>query len=149
MKNELIEQKSWWKGNWKWFVPLIGTVIILIFSFFHSGFSGILSDYSRAYADPNLYEIAMQKVMLNKQVNEVLGKVEPINKMTILNGSTVYSVDNKSVNSTIKITCAKGKAMLDISADRIGESWNYKKINVRIKNPPDMQQTITIIKPME
>ena len=62
--------------------------------------------------------------------------------MTILNGTVTYSDDNKSVNSTIKITCEKGKAMLDISADRINESWNYKKINIRIKSPPEKKETI-------
>jgi len=24
MNNELIEQKSWWKRNWKWLVPVSG-----------------------------------------------------------------------------------------------------------------------------
>ncbi len=149
MNNDLIEQKSWWKQNWKWLVPLTGIALILIFSLFPSDFSGVLGDYSKAYADPKLYDVAIEKVRLNEQVKELLGEVEPIDNMTILNGSVIYSDDNKSVNSTIKITGEKGKAMLDLSADRIGERWNYKKINIRIKNPPEKKQTIEIIKPIE
>ncbi|MDP2060532.1 MAG: cytochrome c oxidase assembly factor Coa1 family protein [Flavobacteriaceae bacterium] len=147
MSNDVIEQKSWIKKSWKWFVPLIGIVLILIFSVFPSGFDKILGDYSKAYTDSKLYETALERVRLNERIKEVLGAVEPIDVMTILNGSVDYSDDNKSVNSTIKISCEKGKAMLDISADRIDEIWIYKKINVRIKNPPEKKETIEIVKP--
>ncbi len=147
MGNDIIEQKSWIVKSWKWFVPLIGIVLILIFSLFPSGFDRIFGDYLKAYADPKLYETALERVRLNERIKEVLGAVEPIDVMTILNGSVDYSDDNKSVNSTIKITCEKGKAMLDISADRIDEIWIYKKINVRIKNPPEKKETIEIVKP--
>jgi hypothetical protein len=69
--------------------------------------------------------------------------------MTILNGTVKYSNNNKSVNSTIKITCENGKAMLDFSAEKINETWSYKVINIRIKNPPEKKETIEIIKPIE
>ncbi|MFB9053927.1 cytochrome c oxidase assembly factor Coa1 family protein [Formosa undariae] len=149
MNNDLIEQKSWWQLNWKWFVPVVGMLLFFIFLLFSSGLGGNLGDYSKAYADPKLYDVALEKVKLNEHVKAVLGAVEPINNMTILNGSVHYSDDNKSVNSTIKITFESGKAMLDISADRSNDTWNYKKINVRIKNPPEKKETIEIIKPIE
>jgi hypothetical protein len=50
------------------------------------------------------------------------------------------------VNSTIRLKGTKGKAKLDISADRINNERNYTKINVRIKNPPENKQTIEILK---
>lgn len=65
--------------------------------------------------------------------------------MTILNGSVNYSEDNNLVNSTIKITCQKGKAMLDISANRNNETWDYKIITVRIKSPLEKKETIEIL----
>jgi len=39
--------------------------------------------------------------------------------------------------------------MMDLKADRIDNEWVYKKLSVRIKNPPEKKQTIEIIKPTE
>ncbi|GGG47747.1 hypothetical protein [Bizionia arctica] len=61
MNNDLIVQKSWWKQNWKWLVPIIGIVLLSIFSLLSSGFGGVLGDYTKAYADPELYEGAIAK----------------------------------------------------------------------------------------
>ena len=35
---------------------------------------------------------------------------------------------------------------MDITADKINNAWEYKIINVRIKNPPKNKQTIKIFK---
>jgi hypothetical protein len=42
------------------------------------------------------------------------------------------------------IAGVKCKARMDISADRINNKWNYSKIKIRIKNPPEKKQTIEI-----
>ena len=145
MSNVLIQQESWWKLNWKWLVPIIGIMIILIVLFFSSFFGQIFGDYAKAYADPKLYELALEKVKEDERVKEVLGEIEPIDNMTIMNGFVNYSEDNKLVNSTVKIICEKGKAMLDISAERSNETWDYKLITVRIKSPLEKKETIEII----
>ncbi|CAM3744182.1 cytochrome c oxidase assembly factor Coa1 family protein [Flavobacterium gelidilacus] len=149
MDNILIENQSWFKKNWKWFIPLTGIVLFLTISLLIIAFSSVLGNYSKAYADPKLYELALEKVRQNDRVNEVLGEIQPIDNMTILNGSVNYSDDNKIVNSTIKITCKKGKAMLDISAELNNDTWNYKKITVRIKNPVEKKETIEILNLIE
>jgi hypothetical protein len=61
VNNELIARKSWWKRNWKWLVPFTGVLLILVFSLFPAGFGGILGDYSKAYTEPTLYEVALKK----------------------------------------------------------------------------------------
>tara|TARA_Y100001934_G_C11956515_1_gene587424 strand:+ start:205 stop:651 length:447 start_codon:yes stop_codon:yes gene_type:complete len=144
MNNELIEQKNWWKRNWKWFVPVCGIILISITVFLSSGMGGITTDFAQAYADTELYENALIKVNADEKVNELLGEIEPLGKMAILEGQTEYSNDNQKVNSTVRIIGTKGKARMDITADRINGKWNYSKINVRIKNPPEKKQTIEI-----
>jgi hypothetical protein len=145
MNNELIEQKSWWKRNWKWLVPVSGIVLFSLVIFFSSGMGGIGADLAKAYADTELYDNALEKVKSDKRITELLGEIEPIDKMAILEGQVKYSNENKTVNSTIRILGDKGKARMDISADRIKNEWNYTKINVRIKNPPELKQTIEIL----
>jgi hypothetical protein len=149
MNNNLIEQESWFKKNWKWFIPLTGTMLILTISLLIIAFSSVLGNYSKAYADPKLYELALEKVKQNERVNVVLGEIEPINNMSILNGSVNYSDDNILVNSTIKITCEKGKAMLDILAERNNKTWDYKLITLRIKSPLEKKETIEILNLIE
>ena len=144
MNNELIEQKSWWKRNWKWLVPLSGIVVFSLVIFFSSGMGGIGADLAKAYADTELYNNALEKVKSDKRITELLGEIEPIDKMAILEGQVVYSNENKTINSTVRILGNKGKARMDISADRIENEWNYTKISVRIKNPPENNQTIEI-----
>ena len=147
MNNELIIEKSWWSRYYKWLFSVVLIVMIIIYALVKSGFGGILGDYSKAYADPKLYKGALKQVRQNERVKTVLGTVQPIDNMTIINGAVNYSEDNKIVNTTIKISCDNGKAMLDISAIRADNQWNYTTIKVRIKSPPERKETIEIVAP--
>ncbi|HDZ04685.1 hypothetical protein LCGC14_0345620 [marine sediment metagenome] len=146
MSSELIVEKSWYKRNWKWFVPMFLFVFAFAILLLSSGLGGLLGDYGKAYSDSSLYAIPMEKVNRNSRVRKILGKIEPMGTMAILNGAIHYSEDNKSVDSTIKIFGENGKAMLDISAEWINGAWVYNKINVRIKSPIENKEIISIIK---
>lgn len=113
--------------------------------FFSSGIGGIATDLAQAYADTELYENALETVNSNERVIELLGDIERIDKMAILEGQVDYSNENQTVNSTVRIVGTKGKGRMDILADRVNGEWNYSKITVRIKNPPEKKQTIRII----
>ncbi|MBQ4821880.1 cytochrome c oxidase assembly factor Coa1 family protein [Aquimarina sp. MMG016] len=149
MNNEIIEKKSWWNRNWKWFLPLITFTSISVVLFFSSGMGGHMTDFVQAYSDTELYENALEKAQQNKKVTDLLGELEPINKLAILEGEVRYSDDHKSVDSSIRVKGSKRKASIDISADRINGKWNYRKINIRIKKPIEEKQTIEIINQSE
>jgi len=121
MNNDLIKQRSWWKRNWKWFVPVTGMILISIVIFFSSGMGGIATNLAQAYSDKELYENALEKAKSNPQVVDLIVEIEPIDKMAILEGEVEYSNDNKTVNSTIRIIGSKGKARMDISANRVND----------------------------
>ncbi|QXP59004.1 cytochrome c oxidase assembly factor Coa1 family protein [Olleya sp. HaHaR_3_96] len=146
MNNELIKHKSWWNRNWKWFVPVSGILLIIISVFISFGMSGIVSDLTQAYSDTELYEKALEKVKSDQKVTELLGEIAPIDNLAILEGDIYYTNNNQTVNSTIRLKGTKGKARMDITADKINNAWEYKIINVRIKNPPKNKQTIKIFK---
>lgn len=146
MNNELIEQKRWWKRNWKWFVPLSGISLIIISVFISSRMGGIGADLAQAYSDTELYENALEKAKSEQKVIELLGEIEPIDKLAILEGEVHFTNNNQTVNSSIRLKGTKGKARMDITADKINNEWNYIVINIRIKNPPEKKQMIEIIK---
>jgi len=145
MNNDLIEQKNWWKRNWQWLILVSGILLISMGIFFSSGMDGIATDLALAYADKELYENALKKVKSDQRVIELIGEIEPIDKLAILEGEVYYTNDNKTVNSTIRLKGTKGKASMDIIADRDNNEWNYTKINIRIKNPPEKKQMIELI----
>ena len=105
----------------------------------------VASDLTNAYSDTELYNDALEKAKTNKAVIAILGEIEPIDKLAILEGQVSYSEDNTSVKSSIRIIGSKGKAKLDILANKVNTEWVYQTITIRIKQPKDQKQTIAIV----
>lgn len=147
MENDLIEHTSWLKKYWKWLISIFLVLIILLVVFLNSNFGGAIGSFAKAYNDISIYENALQEVKKSDHILSVLGKIEPIDNASILNGDVNYSNNDKTVNSTIKIIGEKGDAMMDISANKINDSsWTYSEIIIRIKHPKEKKETITILK---
>ncbi|MDT0295067.1 cytochrome c oxidase assembly factor Coa1 family protein [Mesonia ostreae] len=145
MDDELIVQRSWWNKNWKWFLPVSMLILIVAAVFFSSGIAVITNNYAQAYSDEDLYQDALKHVQSNPKAVEVLGEIQPIDKLAILEGEVQYSNNNQRVNSTIRIVGMKGKARMHILANRVQGKWNYERILVRIKSPSEKRQHIPII----
>ncbi len=144
MSNKTIHHKSWWSIHWKWIVPVTGLLLVVIITFFSSGMSKVGVDLAQAYADTELYDAALEKVNSHPKATDLLGELEPMDKLAILEGEVQYSNNNLRVNSTVKITGSKGSARMDITADKINEVWVYSKIKLRIKTPPEKKQSLDI-----
>ena len=104
---------------------------------------GNITDTAQAYTDDSLSVKAIEKANTNERVLEVLGEIEPIDKLALFEGNAVYSNNNNSVVLSIRIKGSKGKGKMDISAEKNGINWEYKTINIRIKNPKEEIQIIT------
>ena len=143
MDNELIVAKSWWGKNWKWFLPTITLFFLLLFwSILSLGIDRNVIDIPQAYSDSSLYEKAIEKAKTNQRVLEVIGEIEPIDKLAILEGNAIYSNNNNSVELSVRVKGSKGKGKMDISADKNGAEWKYKKISIRIKEPKEEIQIL-------
>ena len=138
--NELILEENWWKQHWKWVT--LSIILFSILAIFISTFSNPISDIAKVYANPSIYENALEKAKQNKEVIETLGILEPIDRMAIIEGSVMYSNNDKTADITIRVKGTKGKGKMDISANKVNESWEYKKVAIRIKDP---KTTIQII----
>jgi hypothetical protein len=143
MNNELIVKNGFWATNWKWFLPISSLLFILLVGFLWSvSIEGNVMDIAKAYSDRSLYEKAIVLANSNKRVQEVMGEIEPIDQLAILEGNTIYSNNNNAVVLSIRIKGNKGKGKMDISAERNGTAWNYKKINIRLKEPKEEIQIL-------
>ena len=129
----------------KWLIPIVVFIGIVFYLFSSSGMGKVATDLTQAYADPELYNNAIEKANSDQRILQNIGEIRPIDKMSILNGEVNFSDDNQKVNSTIKVIGSKGNGKLDLTAERDNESWRYEKINVRIIDSAKKKKTIEII----
>ncbi|MEZ0006709.1 putative negative regulator of RcsB-dependent stress response [Flavobacterium sp. 28YEA47A] len=130
MKNK-INLKSWWQINYRWFLSLSAFIIAcLILAYAIS--QGSFKDMAQAYADPVLFQKAITEANKNDEVIQILGTLEPLDNMAILEGNTRYSNDNKAIEATVRVTGKKAKGKMDISAQKIGSEWKYEGIKIRV-----------------
>jgi hypothetical protein len=133
MENELTERKNWFSKNWKWFLPL-ALISILIFTVVITSTSkNDLTNIAQAYTETALFEKAIEKANKNKRVLQTLGVIQPIDKMAILEGNTIYTNNNKTVVLSVRIKGTRANGKIDISAYKKEREWNYTKISVRVK----------------
>jgi predicted negative regulator of RcsB-dependent stress response len=139
MNNEVHSNKSWINTNRKW-IFLISILGLLIFFWIiiKSAIDGNVADYAKAYSDKTLYINALEKVKANPKAVEILGEINPIDELAILEGEVKYSNKGNSVESSIRIKGKKNKAKMDIVADKFDNQWIYKKINLRIKTTKEI-----------
>jgi hypothetical protein len=144
MSHNPTHKKNWWKLHWKWVLPVAGLIALLISTYFTSGLSKIGTDFAQAYTDTELYDEALKKVNSHPKITNLLGKLEPLDKLAILEGEVHYTNNNLNVTSSVRISGDKGKAMMDIKAYKHKGEWNLTKIEVRIKTPPEKKQHLDI-----
>lgn len=130
--NELIREKNWSRRNWKWLVPITALLIFIIALL---SLTNGISSFAQAYTEPELYENALVQAQKNEQVKEVLGTLEPIDKLSILEGNAVYNADNTAVDLTFRVRGSKGKGKMDLYAVKNKGRWEYQFIKIRTKNP--------------
>ncbi|MBZ4037312.1 hypothetical protein K6T82_21310 [Flavobacterium sp. 17A] len=133
--NELIVEKNWFSKNWIWLLFGILSVILILIAVLNSNSKNGLSDTVTAFKENTLYEKAINHANKTPEVIETMGKISPVDKLAILEGSSSYTNNNNSVNLSIRINGDIKNGKLEIQADRNGLQWNYKKIIIRIKNP--------------
>ncbi|BFM42589.1 hypothetical protein CFS9_12300 [Flavobacterium sp. CFS9] len=135
MENDLVEKESWFKRNWKWFLPSVFLSILLIGLAAASTSQEGITDIAKAYSDDLLFEKAIEKANRNPDIHENIGRIEPIDRLAILEGTVIYSNNHNTVNLSVRVNGAKRKGKLNISAFKKGTEWVYQKIAVRTKNP--------------
>lgn len=115
--DELIEHKSWWKRNWKWFTPIFSILLLFVVLIVSSPIGTKVSSVAKAYADPNLMENALLIAQENIEVVELLGTLEPINGMDMMKGIINYSNNGTTIDIYVYIKGSKGKGRMRVFAD--------------------------------
>jgi hypothetical protein len=151
--NGLIEHKSWFRRNWKWFLPLIIMLVSIAGLLSSSSIGGKIAEIAKIHSEASVCDNALEIAKKDEKVIELLGALQPLGKLAIVEGSHKYSNDYNRLEITVNVTGSKAdkkiRSKMDILADRDGDAWIYRTINIRIKKPEALKQTIEIVKQAE
>lgn len=131
MDNDLVENEHWLRRNWKWSIPAALVFIIITGLLLNPNSQESISATVQAYTDTVLYEKAITIANSDKRTLQTFGPIQPIDKLAILEGNASYSNHNTSVALTVRVSGTKKDGKLDITADKAGSQWYYKKIVIR------------------
>lgn len=147
--NSERQNKPWFKRRRIWFSVMILVCLGLFISSLPSGLGRNIGFLAKAYTEPEICEGALEITKKNQKILEVLGKLEPMGSLDMLNGSVGYSKGGDSVAITIDVRGDKKiediRSKMDVLARRIKGEWEYLNIKVRIKKPAVLKQTIPIL----
>ena len=143
-------KRPWYKLKRTWIILFFLVFIGLFVSTLPPELSRNISYLTKAYSEPEICEGALSIAKTDPTVLKLLGNLEPLGSLDMLNGSVGYSQSGDSVRITIDVKGDKYieniRSKMDILAEKINDKWEYISINIRIKKPEELKQTIPILK---
>jgi hypothetical protein len=142
MDNEIIDQPSWWKRNWKWALPTGGclTIIIVFVAFIGYAAYKVSDAFSN---DTSIFAFAkvVKTVQENPTVIERLGK--PI-ELETENYDPLSDPGN--MNFEMVLDGRKSDGVLKVIAHKVDDEWIYDLFTVTFDDTQevlDLSDTIT------
>ncbi|WP_324027513.1 hypothetical protein QSV08_06105 [Maribacter sp. BPC-D8] len=143
-------KRPWYKLKRTWIILFLLTFIGLFVSTLPPELSRNITYLTKAYSEPEICEGALAIAKTDTTVLKLLGNLEPLGSLDMLNGSVGYSQNGDSVGITINVRGDKEinniRSKMDVLAEKINNKWEYISINIRIKKPEALKQTIPILK---
>lgn len=135
MDNQITEHKNWLQRNIKWFAPFVVVVLLLGSAVFSSVSDAQLGGYANALADDTLFQNAVKQAQENAEVTSILGTLEPVDQLAVIESNVTYSDNNNAVNLSVRVKGSKAKGRMDVIAAKVNNKWQYEFIKIRIKDP--------------
>lgn len=126
---EQLQQKSWFRRNWMWVVPVGGclTVILLLVL----GVGAAVFGLSQIFSESAPYEYALEEATKDPRVIEYLG--DDIEPNGIMQGNISLKNEAGSADITIPLKGSKGKGSVTIIGEKYDGEWTYETLYVTIK----------------
>lgn len=121
--------KGWLSRNWKWFVPVLCLIGLLVLcSFIGAIYFGV----TKMMKSTDAYQMAVQEAESNPEVVTDIGR--PIQEGYFMTGNITTSGGSESADLAIPIFGPKGKATIYVSASESVGKWDFKELVVEIEN---------------
>lgn len=123
---------NWLGRNWKWFVPTLCLVFLLVFS----AFIGLIYfGVTSMMKSTDAYQMAVHATRKNPEVISKIG--EPIVEGLFITGSINESGGSGSADMAIPVSGPKGEATVYVSATQSAGKWKFRDLVVEIENTQD------------
>ncbi len=122
-------ERSWWQRNWKWFVPLLGIgVVILFVSFIALILSLVFGMMKSSY----VYNHAMEEAKANPNVQKALG--EPVKAGLLVAGNISVNGHSGHADLSIPVSGPDGKGTIYAVAQKSSGEWRFKTFLVAVES---------------
>jgi len=133
--------QSWMARNWKWFVPMLAVLgLLVIVGFFVGIFSLVHTMMIHSYP----YQFAMQRAQESPQVAAEIGL--PLHVGWLITGQLNESSSNGTANLQVPISGPHGKGEIMIEAKRESGRWIFQTLEVDVVGKTDV---IPLLQPDE
>jgi hypothetical protein len=120
---EQQKNSDWWSCNWKWFVPVAGLIVIVLFI----GFGMLLFSFSFGiFKSSDVYKEALEKAKSNPVVEANLGS--PIKEGLFPSGNINYEGSSGSADISIPISGPKGSGTIYAEASKSTCNWRFSRL---------------------
>lgn len=125
-------QNSWFKRNWKWFVPAVSLAAIVLMLAFVAAVFGLVE---ASFQSSGAYTQALTRAQANPQVSGRIGL--PLKPGWFATGSISINNDSGSADLVIPISGPKGKGEIYAVATKTAGIWHYKTLVVEVSGQQD------------
>ncbi len=120
--------KTWFEKNWKWFVPLVVAVVLVVISaFIGVVIYGVESMFRASYP----YQLAVQRATASPAVAEKLG--QPLHIGWFIAGNVNFSGSEGSATMSVPISGPKGKGHIVVVGKKHTDRWTFETFEVDIE----------------
>ena len=137
--DEIFEEQSWLKRNWRWALPASGCLVITVFLgiFVVSLIFGVKT----LFKESEPYQTAVQKAQESAWVVSKLG--EPIEVVGTPNGNLNYSNNESSAELSIPVQGPKDKANIMVWGKKSEGQWTYSVLKITIQETGQVYDLLT------
>jgi Cytochrome oxidase complex assembly protein 1 len=128
-----LPQKTSWLGrNWKWLVPSILVIgLLIVIGLFTLMFYGISSMMKSSDA----YKVAVERAQNDSNVIQAIG--EPIEEGFFAAGNINTAGSSGTADMAIPLSGPKGDATVYLVAEKTAGQWQYSDLIVEIESSKD------------
>jgi len=122
-------KESWWKRNWKWFVPTGCLSLVIVFGVIFFFFVTSIMKNSTPFIE------AYEKAITNEYVIDILG--EPITQEGVVQGDISFKNSDGEADLYIPIQGSKRNGIIHVVATKHNGTWTFSKMMVSVESTQD------------
>jgi hypothetical protein len=119
-------RESWWKRNWKWFVPTGCLSMIILAGFAIFFFISSFMKNSTPFIE------ALKTATTNEYVLDALG--EPITQEGLVQGELFYENSDGEADLFIPLKGSKTSGTIRVIANKYDGTWEFSRITLSIES---------------